>query len=232
MSMMPSTKQSIISQYECLKSRHRAVRDRHPQDLSLRLHRALSWLQRAEIAERVEPQDPDGVFIFYWIAFNAAYAEETLESSDTNERSAFHDYFDGILNLDNNNAIFNAIWQEFAGPIRLFLNNHYVFQPFWKHQNGVAGYEDWERRFDASKELANKALGNMDTHTVLTILFDRLYVLRNQLVHGGATWKGSVNRRQVEDGARIMAFLVPVFIQLMMDNPNQDWGKPYYPVVD
>lgn len=28
---------------------------------------------------------------------------------------------------------------------------------------------------------------------ILSILFDRLYVLRNQLVHGGATWNSDVN---------------------------------------
>jgi hypothetical protein len=67
---------------------------------------------------------------------------------------------------------------------------------------------------------------------ILSTLFDRLYVLRNQLVHGGATWNSSVNRAQVGDGARIMAFLVPLFIDLMMDNPEFAWGAPYYPVVE
>ena len=60
-------------------------------------------------------------------------------------------------------------------------------------------------------------------------LFDRLYVLRNQLLHGGATWQGSVNRSQVTKGAEIMAVLMPQFVKLMMDNPLSDWGKPYYP---
>ena len=64
------------------------------------------------------------------------------------------------------------------------------------------------------------------------MLFDRLYVLRNQLVHGGATWNSSVNREQVKDGANILSFLVPIFVDLMMDNPQTDWGAPYYPVVD
>ena len=64
------------------------------------------------------------------------------------------------------------------------------------------------------------------------MLFDRLYVLRNQLVHGGATWNSSVNRDQVKDGARILAFIVPIFVDLMMDNPDRDWGAPYYTVVD
>ena len=59
-----------------------------------------------------------------------------------------------------------------------------------------------------------------------------LYVLRNQLVHGGSTWNSGVNRAQVRDGAEILAFLVPVFVDLMMDNSQEDWGRPFYPVVD
>lgn len=67
---------------------------------------------------------------------------------------------------------------------------------------------------------------------VLSFVFDRLYVLRNQLVHGGSTWNSGVNRAQVRDGAAILAFLLPVFVDLMMDNPGKDWGKPFYPVVE
>lgn len=54
--------------YERLKQRHRAERDGHHENLTLRVHRSLSWLNRAEQAE-----DLDGQFIFLWIAFNAAY---------------------------------------------------------------------------------------------------------------------------------------------------------------
>ena len=74
----------------------------------------------------------------------------------------------------------------------------------------------------------------MQTNTlrILITLFDRLYVLRNQLVHGGATWNGTVNRSQVIDGAAVLANLVPVFIDIMMDNPDHDWGKPFYPVIE
>lgn len=36
---------------------------------------------------------------------------------------------------------------------------------------------------------------------------------------------------QMRDGTAILAFLVPVFIDLMMDAPDQDWGAPFYPVV-
>lgn len=41
-----------------------------------------------------------------------------------------------------------------------------------------------------------------------------------------------MNRAQVRDGGAILGFLMPVFVDLMMDNPGKDWGKPFYPVVE
>ena len=61
-------------QFQLLKQRHRQERDAQYPDLRLRVHRALSWLDRAEQAD-----DLDGRFIFLWIAFNAAYATEIDE---------------------------------------------------------------------------------------------------------------------------------------------------------
>ena len=82
-----------------------------------------------------------------------------------------------------------------------------------------------ERRF-------RRALEKRDTVRVLHLVFDRLYVLLNQIVHGGATWNRWVNRDQVRDGAASLAFLIPVFVDVMMDGPDEDWGRPSYPVVD
>jgi hypothetical protein len=55
-------------------------------------------------------------------------------------------------------------------------------------------------------------------------------VLRNQIVHGSATWKSSANREQVQDAAQVMRTIVPLMIDIMMDDPDQDWGEPLYPV--
>ena len=198
-----------------------------PDKLRLRMRRALSWLERAE----KEKDDHDAAFIFYWIAFNAAYATNRRQDPDTVERANFSEYFDSVLGLDCDGTIYDAIYQRFSGPVRVLLDNQYVFQPFWDHHSGL-GHENWEHQFSERRREAMKALLDKDTRFVLNAVFDRLYVLRNQLVHGGATWNGSVNRDQVRDGARIMAFLVPLFIDLMMDNPQVDWGPPNYPVVD
>ena len=51
------------------------------------------------------------------------------------------------------------------------------------------------------------------------------------MMHGGATWNSSVNRQQIQDGYRILEFMLPKFIEIIMNNANEDWGKPMYPVV-
>jgi hypothetical protein len=70
-----------------------------------------------------------------------------------------------------------------------------------------------------------------DTAKVLGIVFDRLYVLRNQLVHGGATWNSKVNRAQLKDGTAIMLAITPLIISLMLDRPELDLGDIMYPVI-
>ena len=104
--------------------------------------------------------------------------------------------------------------------------------PFGSTLTGVPGNSDWQARFDYEQERISQALVSQDTASVLSLLFDRLYVLRNQILHGGATWNSSVNRDQVRDGAAIMGFLLPVFLTVMMDHPAEPWGANYYPVVD
>jgi len=56
--------------------------------------------------------------------------------------------------------------------------------------------------------------------------------LRNQILHGGATWNGKVNREQIRDGVRILGRIVPAVVSIMMDNPEAEWGEPCYPVLE
>lgn len=86
-------------------------------------------------------------------------------------------------------------------------------------------------QFERQNKKIVKAFQHQETQAVLNILFDRLYVLRNQTMHGGSTWNSSVNRRQIEDGTSILGFLIPIFVDLMMNESDIKWQKPYYPVV-
>lgn len=214
-------------EHSALKQRHRLVRDEHPTSLTLRIHRALSWLNRAEQAE-----DVDGRFIFLWIAFNAAYAQELDDSDRTSDKTAFTAFLQKLCDLDTGKRIDELIWKEFSGSIRTLLDNPYVFHLFWEFQRGRIDEGEWKDRFASAKKSAQSALASGNTPVLLSVMFNRLYTLRNQLIHGGATWNGKVNRDQLRDCTRLLGKLVPVIIAVMMDNPNAMWGDAVYPVVD
>ena len=70
--------------YAELKTRQRAERHAHSPNLAIRVHRSLSWLNRAEQAD-----DLDGRYVFLWIAFNAAYATEIDDQQRLSEQETF-----------------------------------------------------------------------------------------------------------------------------------------------
>ena len=89
----------------------------------------------------------------------------------------------------------------------------------------------WEESFSNGKKAAFAAVMQGDVRKVIGIVFDRLYVLRNQLVHGGATWNSQTNRSQISDGVAILASLIPLILTIMMEHPEQEHGDVLYPVV-
>jgi hypothetical protein len=66
---------------EALKDKQRRLRDGFSTPLTLRVHRSLSWLRRAQ----GETDDLDVRFILLWIGFNAAYAGD-IEASPSRPR--------------------------------------------------------------------------------------------------------------------------------------------------
>ena len=208
-----------------LKARHREIRDGQPEALRVRIHRALSWLQRAE----QEADDPDLRLVLLWIALNAAYAREFGREERERDRAAA--FFAQVVALDAQGRLHAALFDRFSGPIRGLVENRFAYEPFWTALRMHDSSGEWEHSFASSRKLATRAVVMRDTALVLSIVFDRLYVLRNQLVHGGATWNSQANRAQLRDGAAILGTLVPLLLELMMEHPGEDYGDVLYPVV-
>ena len=76
---------------EELRGRFDAIRDRR-DDVTLRIHRALSWAEKGIEAS----EDRDAACIFYWIAFNAMYARRTEEYSERQEQRDFQQFLDQV----------------------------------------------------------------------------------------------------------------------------------------
>ena len=213
--------------HSTLKSRQRQERHQYGEYLSVRVHRALSWLNRAEQCQN----DNDAKVIFLWIAFNAAYANEIDPKYKMRECELAYLFIERLCQLDDKNRLEKIVWVEFSKSIRILLNNKYIFQPYWDYLNNHIDEDTWKSRFTRAKSSANTALGKQDTPKVLDIVLSRVYTLRNQLLHGGSTWNSRVNRDQVRDCAKFMECLVPVVIEIMMDNAGEIWGQPVYPVI-
>lgn len=208
-----------------LKMKYKQAEDHYAKAAQLRLHRSISWLRRSE----QEDADVDAQFIFLWIAFNAAYAGEL--GSETPERARLAEFITALLSVDENKCLHGIVFERFTGPIRTLVENRFVFEPFWRALREHDSSGRWEQKFSISRKVALKAVVAGQTGVVLGVVFDRLYVLRNQLIHGGATWNSGVNRMQVGDGTRLMMELVPAIIDLILDHPELDFGAINYPVV-
>ena len=200
------------------------------ENFRIKLHRAFSWLKQAD-----EAPNEDLRYICLWIAFNSVYGKEREPQNigtSLGDRQSFQRYLAVISNLDKNRRIITAIRKNLKEIIRELLENRYTFQPYWDYYNGKKEFSEWERAFQKAKKLAIQELTEGGTAQILSIVFDRLYTLRNQILHGGATCGSQINRKQLHDGCLILETIIPVVLEIMLSKPDTEiWGEPYYPHV-
>jgi hypothetical protein len=196
-----------------------------PESTNIRLYRAVSWLICAEDQEK----QADLAFLTHWIAFNALYAQVAESDEPVAERERFRTFIRKLARHDEDERIHNILWQRYSGPLRNLIGNQFLYKPFWDHQRGLV--RSWETKFRQSIAEAEDHLSRKRVLEFLEIVMDRLYTLRNQLMHGGATYRSSVNRSSVNTGHRVMQLLMPAFVDIMMRHPGEDWGEVHYPVV-
>jgi hypothetical protein len=196
-----------------------------PENLTVRLHRAISWLKCAE----ENTTNHDLHFLSLWISYNACYAIDEKSENELTERKQFNEFISKLVSYDHEKRFYNLLWQKFSGPVRLIIDNQFIYKPFWDAQRGEN--VNWKKLFDKSNEDANRYLSTNEVAKLIEVVLDRLYMLRNQLMHGGATYKSKMNRTQVRDACNILKLLVPIIIDIMMENRKEDWGDIYYPVI-
>ena len=107
-----------------LKNKQRALRDGFGDSLGLRVHRAISWLQRAAR----EDDDRDAAFVFLWIAFNSAYSQDIGIAYHVSEKGRFKSFLSTLLSFDRDDRIYHLVWTHldfadlFKSSIIFFLN--------------------------------------------------------------------------------------------------------------
>ena len=242
MSNEPPTYEDLKNKFETLKS---TLNEAHP--LRQRLHRSLSWFKRACDEDTTQDQYRNHArCIFLWIAFNAAYAidRDPRTESDHHRRSEsdrFCEFLRLLIALDCR-RIYRVVSSDLRSWISDLISNEYVFQKFWDNPDSETMWEQYDRDIEDVNELlkcgsdAYSAVSENELRKPLKELLDRvfsrLYVLRNQLMHGFATAGGFMNRRQAQTGAAILDVLVPIFLDNMTDYPDSFSGRVPYAVSD
>lgn len=216
-----------MNMIELLETSYKNKRKTFDENFRLRIHRAISWLKKAQASE----DDNDMKFISLWIAFNAAYAKEFIGERAI-DKATFQLFIRTVCELDSAQSLQKAIWEKLPESVIKLVHNRYTYQPFWKFHNGEINKERWLQQFNDQLQITLRAIQNQNTRKLLIIVFEHLYILKNQIIHGGATYNSIANRTQLKEACEILFMLIPIIISIMMDNPNKTtWGKPFYPYI-
>lgn len=190
-------------------------------DTNIRLHRAISWLEAAEQAHSI-----DLAFISSWIGFNALYSSSEIDSPKQESKKIWH-FIRELASLDYGNLLWGLLCIDYAVLTKRIVDNELLFINFWNsmHHNE----ESWENSFLYSNQEIQSFLKDKDIAKYVSAIMQRIYLLRNQLIHGGSTHKGRMNRSQVEDCKVLLMQLLPCMISIMMQYPKKNWGELCYP---
>lgn len=156
--------------------------------------------------------------------------EKNLDSAFKPEKSLINDFLNNILLQDHKNEIGEILWNQSPRAIISLLKNKYTFEKYWHYVNGSESDSNWNESLQKSVTKGKALIDNKkDPDELLSMILHRFYSLRNQLLHGGATFQSMLNRNQIEDALQLMFGVFPVIVQLMMETPDKSvFGEPYY----
>ena len=206
-----------------------------------RMRRSRSWMERSKAAKSNEEK-----FLFSWIAFNAAYGDEPTDINGNygaeifrnNETNRIMEFLEKIIKRDEQERVRDALLDLQASnseTLEELLKNQYIFKPFWQAEDNR-----WHEGFNTANKKALEALRRLknqeDVLNVSKIVFERLYLLRNQVLHGCVTFVTGKGRPQLMDGSLIIEAIVSAILNAMethiAKNPvSEIWGKVAYPRV-
>jgi len=208
-----------------LRERFRAIpqgeRDAH-QAFSIRVWRVLSWLERSDAV--AEAEDLESRFIFLWIAFNALYGRLGSGGKVAGDRGSWQALIAQVIQHDGRDAL-GRLLKELQGDVLSLVDCEFLFKPFWMGRSGV---DRGLRR--ARRRVLRAYTEPRGTVIILQEVFERLYVLRQQVFHGAATAGSRLNRQTLARGTALLAALVPQMLAVVIEaGPGVDWGPICYP---
>lgn len=192
----------------------------HPT--TIRFHRACSWLQRAEQATK---DDLDLALLSQWVAFNALYGQWDHDAREPlADNECWRHFIERMLDLDKGSHVVDALVENKPLVMSIF-EDEFLSRYFWQEPCGKRASQSKKTMYDARTWFIQ---GNW--LLILDRLFERIYFLRCQLVHGASTFNGSLNRTAIRHCSQAMDHLMRAFLLVWINfGSDKDWGIMCYP---
>jgi hypothetical protein len=199
-----------------------------------RIKRAKSWLNRARAVESEEVQaDGDSrsqeIFIMYWVAFNAMYGRIKEIPHGRYLRYGEDDaqwFIRWICDLDASEGRIVLALRNLSKQGRALMKSRYLSQAYWRE-----GYSPTVRRqLDEDTIAAEEELKAGKIHSYMTsLLWGRIRVVRNQILHGCSTSRDSLNKDDLDPALDVLSVVIPLFLQIMEDRIDKETEWPPIP---
>ena len=203
------------------KEKCTSIGTRH-RNWQVRVHRALSWLKRAD---QFTDEQPEAHFLFLWIALNSLYSGwdpgTNAPGFDTQARDEF---LRRVCEWDK--PLLAQMLKDSRGLVKKLLENPYLAASFWKQPD-----------HPQAKAWATVAASDLDRHLkngeisiVLIQAMHRLFIFRGQLVHGASSGGSRLNRGSMKYCLWALQKFVPLLIHVVIEHGcHDDWPDLCYP---
>lgn len=195
------------------------------QSIIDRVRRSLSWLRRAA---ELSDEDRPPRFVDLWIALNALYGQPPYAKKfEPREREDFMEFAQRLAELRSGKSQLSHLIgkKHFQVRARELIQNRYLWNEWWGKE-----LDKYRERSHKGLLRFEKSLGNSDAVTCLYCLFERLLVLRNQIVHGSSSASTRKSRDALYPAILLLEEILPEFIQLMIhEGQDTDWPPVPYP---
>lgn len=167
--------------------------------------------------------EPTSKFLYYWIAFDSLMDDcISLEKKAACFRTRLRGFLRYVTNIDSESHLEASLWKSYSNTIRILLDSRYTFKPYWDYQNGKISKENWVLALNRNNRIALKALEHRDIATLIFVIFERIYTLRNQLLHSAFCPNDACIYNDMRGATLIMSELIPVFLELLSSNLKKE----------
>ena len=197
--------------------------DNRFQNFQIRIHRSLSWLDRA--LELAPEEHPDGRLLYAWIALSSLYgswdADAGYPARDSESRVAF---IEMLARIDCGGLLAEQL-QALERDILWLLEDKYLDPRFWKNPDRPGNVR-------AKYHRAVRLYSEKNWATILEYTLERIAVLRGQIVHRAATRGSKLNRESLDRSRKVLESLLSVVLQLLIEHrADDDWPPLCYPPI-